>query len=260
MEYLKGITRKSNDFNNRNICYQNINHNKLIDFLRGQGYKFINHSLFDFAEKPTQIDNQFYSTREKLITSQTLFGRIYKDLWYHLILNFKLKWAIHRFHAKLFEGIEYIYNQTIKTTKEHSLSPRFIYTHLTMPHYPYLFNSKGGKFSFEQAMDGGNKELYLEYLQYCNKQLIGLTDQILTNNKTPPIIILMSDHGFTKYDTSIDSNYNFSNINMVYLPDRNYTPFYDGVSNVNQFRILLNTQFNQKFPLLKDSSVYLVEY
>ena len=43
------------------------------------------------------------------------------------------------------------------------------------------------------------------------------------------------------------------------MPDGNNSGFYDGMSNVNQFRVLLNSQFKQKLPLLKDSTNFLIE-
>ena len=71
----------------------------------------------------------------------------------------------------------------------------------------------------------------------------------------------MSDHGFTKYDASaIDPSYNFNNMINVYLPDKNYSEFPDTISNVNLFRFILNKQFKQRLPLLKDSTIFLKEY
>ena len=130
-----------------------------------------------------------------------------------------------------------------------------------MPHYPYLFDRNGRRLSFEESQQGGRKDLYLEYLQYCNKQCLALADSILKKDKTGPIVILMSDHGFTKYDASaIDPSYNFDNMINIYLPDKNYSEFPDTISNVNLFRFILNKQFKQRLPLLKDSTIFLKEY
>ena len=130
-----------------------------------------------------------------------------------------------------------------------------------MPHYPYLFDRNGNQLSFEESQQEIRKDLYLDYLQYCNKQCLALTDSILKKDKTGPIIILMSDHGFTKYDPSaIDASYNFDNMINIYLPDKNYSGFPDTISNVNLFRFILNKQFKQRLPLLKDSTIFLKEY
>ena len=89
MNYLKGITNKANDIDNRNISYKTINKNALVNILNSLGYDFVNLSLFDFAGKPGVNNNEFYSTHEKLISSQTLSGRIKKDLWYHFVTTVK---------------------------------------------------------------------------------------------------------------------------------------------------------------------------
>jgi hypothetical protein len=49
------------------------------------------------------------------------------------------------------------------------------------------------------------------------------------------------------------------NLCAVFLPGCNYSGFYDGLSPVNTFRVILNSQFGQQFSLLKDSSIFLYE-
>ncbi len=70
----------------------------------------------------------------------------------------------------------------------------------------------------------------------------------------------MGDHGFRHFIKPVAMEYHFMNLNSVYLPGNNYAGFYDSISGVNQFRIILNKQFNQQFPLLKDSSSFMIEY
>jgi hypothetical protein len=69
----------------------------------------------------------------------------------------------------------------------------------------------------------------------------------------------MSDHGFKEFEKPVNEKYHFMNLSAVYFPNGNYFQSYEGLSNVNQFRLLLNSQFGQKLPLLKDSSFFLYE-
>ena len=71
--------------------------------------------------------------------------------------------------------------------------------------------------------------------------------------------MLMSDHGFHEFSEEVDQKYHFMNLNAVYLPSKNYSGFYDGITPVNQFRVLFNGLFQQKLPMLKDSSIFLWE-
>ncbi|MFZ1264285.1 MAG: hypothetical protein WAT34_12325, partial [Chitinophagaceae bacterium] len=97
-------------------------------------------------------------------------------------------------------------------------------------------------------------------LKYTNKILLELTGYIQSNNSKPAIIILMSDHGFRETD---DQNYlkysQMMNLNAIFFPNKDYSGFYKGITNVNQFRVILNSQFGQHLPLLKDSTSLLHE-
>jgi len=261
MNYLKGITGKANDISNRNISLETINKNTLVSILDSFGYDFVNFSLFDFAGKPGVSRNEFYSTHERLISSQTLTGRIKKDLWYHFVTTLGFRWAQNNWQKGLINVFEKEYNGTVMEAEKTSVKPRFVYTHFIMPHYPYLFDRNGNQLSFEESQQDGRKDLYLGFLQYCNKQCLVLVDTILKTDKTRPVVILMSDHGFTKYDPSTtDPSYNFNNVINIYFPGKNYEEFPDSLSNVNLFRFILNKQFNQQLPFLKDSTIFLKEY
>jgi phosphoglycerol transferase MdoB-like AlkP superfamily enzyme len=128
-----------------------------------------------------------------------------------------------------------------------------------MPHYPYYFDKNGKEQPFETLLEGkqGNKAAYIEYLQYANKKLLELIDHILTSSATAPIIVLMGDHGFRHFDKPVESKYYFLNLASVYLPSKNYTGFSDSLSGINFFRTILNTNFGQHLPYLKDSTSYL---
>jgi len=82
-----------------------------------------------------------------------------------------------------------------------------------------------------------------------------LVDSILSASPTPPIVVLLGDHGFRHPEIKMDRKYDFMNLNAVYFPDRNYSMFYDGISNVNEFRIIFNTYLGQHLSLIKDSSI-----
>ena len=90
--------------------------------------------------------------------------------------------------------------------------------------------------------------------------MLSLIDAIMQKEHSKPIIILMSDHGFTKYDRKLGQSYNFQNAINLYLPAQDYSKVPDTLSNVNLFRVLLNQQFKQQLPMLKDSVSFLQEH
>jgi hypothetical protein len=98
---------------------------------------------------------------------------------------------------------------------------------------------------------------FAEYVQYVNGRLLSLIDHIKKKSVKPPVIILMGDHGFRHFNDSTGKEYYFMNLSAVHLPSGNYSGFYDSSSSVNQFRTILNKQFNQKLTLQKDSTVFI---
>ena len=130
-----------------------------------------------------------------------------------------------------------------------------------IPHHPYYFDSSGHSASYKMLNDdyAFNRKAFISYLKYANKKFLELIDTILASSVVPPIILLMSDHSFREFGETVDDKYHFLNLNTVFLPDSNYSGFYKGQTNVNQFRIILNSQFGQHLPLLKDSTSFLLE-
>jgi phosphoglycerol transferase MdoB-like AlkP superfamily enzyme len=156
---------------------------------------------------------------------------------------------------------EDIYNLTKETIATTDNRPKFVFTHLHIPHYPYYFDHNGKEQPLEKLVEGNqvNKAMYVEYLQYGNKKYLELIDEILKHSKQPPVIILMGDHGFRHFETDVDPKYFYQNFVTLRLPGNNYTLFTDSLTNVNFFRVFLNTQFRQQLPLLKDSTTFIVE-
>ena len=139
--------------------------------------------------------------------------------------------------------------------------PRFIFSQLILPHHPYYYDSLGNRrTNLDQSPDvEQEKRDYVSYLVYTNKRLLSLVDSIRQNSVRPPVIMLMSDHGYRRFSHKKYEDYQFMTLNSILLPDKNYSGFYDGMSNVNQLRVLLNTQFGQRLPMLKDSTIFFIE-
>jgi hypothetical protein len=131
--------------------------------------------------------------------------------------------------------------------------PKFTYVHISIPHFPYVFSPDGemltdpGFYSGDRG-DAVNPEYqkqgYLDQVQYINKRIIPILQTIIHESKTPPIIVLMGDHGLR------DNNRN-ANLNAYYLP-KGYKDLYDSITPVNSFRIILNEYFGANYPLLPD--------
>jgi hypothetical protein len=234
--------------------------NKLQQFFRINGYTFTNLSGFDMEDHPGQSYSALLPHQTSYISDATFTKRIERDIFFNLFTRFNLKWAISEkaiYYSK--KANEYAVKTTIEISKEHR-TPQFVYTHLAMPHFPYLFDEAGKiRSAHEVVFRGRDTQLYIPYLKYANNQILKLIDQILENSTTPPIILFISDHGYRWLQEPFDKRYLFMNIEAVYTPDKKYSGYYNGISLVNVFRVLLNEEFGQKLKILPDRTNYLVE-
>lgn len=238
-----------------------IRNNRITSFFRKSGYTVYNYSMFDIKELASKNTSSFIPARTKLFTSQTLFDHLKKDVW----LNFARKAGLNSvLKNAVFENLIYnneIYQSSINNIHSADTARKFVYTHLSLPHYPYYFDSAGNQYSYQQIRSDvpGNIKSYTSYLQYTNRQLLKLVNEIFQHSSSPPVIILMSDHGYRSYPKGGDA-YVFVNLFSIYLPNKNYDLFNDSITNVNVFRSLLNSTFCQQLPLKKDTTITIENY
>lgn len=262
MQYLQGIGNRKSNLAGINLAYERLNENPLFSFLTSRNYEIENLSVFHVADQPPITERGFLVTGTNLITSHTFLSRLDRDIRFNLVSKYKIKSEMKRVTGQIHDANNRVTEKMMELAKDTTRRrPRFIYAHLTMPHYPYYFDRNGKPYPVEMLTEENKyrRKEFTEYLQWCNKQYLRIVDHILANSKTPPIILLMGDHGFRHFKEPVDTSYHFMVLNSAYFPNKNYGSFYPGMSNVNQFRILLNTQFGQKLPLLRDSTSFLLE-
>ncbi len=258
MDYLD-LAGKDRDKPDLTYCYEKIRDNTLLQFLRSAGYDFYNYSVFDFEGQPARTRETFLPAKTRLITAQTFLSRFDKEIRFNLVSRWKSKKNLEILTYYNKTNNENIYSLTRELAEQKTARPKFVYAHLMMPHYPYYYDRNGKEKPFETLLEGNqsNKESYIEYLQYCNKKFIELIEHILRSSATPPIIVLAGDHGFRHFSEPVESKYYFLNLVSVHLPSKNYNGFNDSLTGVNLFRAVLNAQYEQHLPFLKDSTSYL---
>jgi len=136
--------------------------------------------------------------------------------------------------------------------------PKFVFVHLMVPHPPFIFTPDGslikddlyyredmGLPSTEELFQKG----YANQVAFLDNRLPELLQAIITQSKTPPIIVLQGDHG-------IRSENRMQILNAYYLPDNGADQLYESISPVNSFRYIFNHYFGTNYPLLEDKSYY----
>ena len=242
-------------------CNYLIRNNRVTTFLERNGYEILNYSIFDLENKPALTEQYFLPQTRKLITERTFFNRVSADIGWHLWSRLKLPFNPKNPFLRHIENNTYFLSLLNKTAIAKSAQPRFIYAHLLLPHSPFFFDKNGKRRDQGTVFtedDYNTPSSYLEYLQYTNGILRNLVDTIISNNPQA-VIILMGDHGYRLKSKEPHPAHHFNNLNAVYYPDKNYAGLYKNISGCNQFRVIFNKLFDQNFPLIKDSTVYIID-
>ena len=154
--------------------------------------------------------------------------------------------------------------------------PKIVYTHIMAPHPPFVFDQNGNPIQPERPFNlwdesdyiGGQDAYwngYREQVIFINTEIIDAIDAILANSETPPIILVMGDHGpASMFNWDLNEPgclwERTSNLYALLLPGhQNDRTLYSSISSVNSFRVIFNTYFGTDIPLLEDKT-YLMSW
>lgn len=256
MRYLTGLNEKLRE-NYKDIlfCRELIKNNVFTNYLQStMGYEIYNFSFFDVGNQRRVVQN-ILTTNTNILAGNTLFHKL------------KYTFGARLASVKKIENIkltEYVDNQKIEALLKESLEvhnrkPKFVYAHFNMPHWPYFFDSAGIQTPVDSLTEAykTNKKAYIQYLTYTNNKILNLIDEIKQKSKRQSVIMLISDHGFRQLPPDTEKKYYFMNLSSIFLPTGKYGTLYDEMSNVNLLRAFLKHQFNQSWPMLPDSSIFI---
>jgi hypothetical protein len=238
--------------------FRTIKSNPVTACVKSMGYDIKNLSFFDMDGIPAGYSSGALPEKVQLVMSQTMYYRTRKNLRVFLTEKGFLHQTAGSEEAQLINKQETVMQRTLSEVRVAGQKPVFVYSHLFLPHQPFLLDSNDHRTHIfereDQLSPDSSDALYLQYQVYTNKRMTRLISELKKATGNKAVILLMSDHGYHQARTS-DPKLKFYNLNAVYLPDKNYAAWYNGMSNVNQFRALFNTLFHQQMPLLPDSIV-----
>lgn len=258
MQYVNNFTdmigKKSID---RSAPYKMIEDNVVANFLKLQGYKFINISS-GFKRGPTgymrYADFNFYQAglKEfiKLLISRTVWNPFMK------------------YFAEDDKIIRLLYFISILPKLDKIKSPKFVLAHIITQSFPQ------GQGLIRKIMKGEissmaeKKLIAAKYITFINDNLKKIVDHLLSQSKNPPIIILQSDHGSRVMNFDHPGKLQKEGLtdgmlrecmgifNAYYLPQKDNNLLYSSITPVNTFRLIFNLYFNANYEILNDHCYY----
>lgn len=246
-EYLPGVS--------------SVYSSELIPILKKEGYQIINHSTFNINGHPASIKPFDIYDIYSLYQRHNIFKKINTDIGWLIkqTLNIHVPYQDDPEYVKQKDiHFEKTFNALLRTSISPSEQPRFIYGHLVLPHLPSAFDSLGNRIkpASNSSTKKSPKERYIEVVILTRKKLMQIIRSIILNSKRPALIIVQGDHGF-RFPDKEKQELEFANLSAMYFYNKDYRLLHDSLSNVNTFRIVLNTFFKKNYPLLKDTSYYL---
>jgi hypothetical protein len=263
LDYILPLKPSDNGFSYYNSTIAN---NRVFSLLKQSGYKTIS---FDSGYTFSAIHNAdiYYSKVLPLseFESFLLVNTPIETLSNILGLEVPTYFT-YRSHR---ERINYIF-KTLQNIPDLA-GPKVIFAHILSPHPPFVFDRNGNPVEPGlpyQIFDGmgtqGSKEDYLHgyrnQVTFVNNQVLHTVDAILEKSKTPPVIILMGDHGpgsMFKVDMQAPGCLweRTGNLEAFLLPGHISDPqLYSSISPVNSLRLVFNLYFNADLPLLEDKT------
>jgi hypothetical protein len=228
------------------------------ELLHKAGYNIKNFGLFDLKSKRVLTTTYFSHYYEDLINLQTFWGRIKRDIWWNIEVRLH-KNAERKNIEKEVERNTINFKETINELKTEEATPKFIYSHIMMPHSPFFFNKNGtplenALYTFDHL---DIDTLYLNQLIYTNTWIREIIESIPLGRKRPLVVIIQGDHGFRSDLPILIRERQFMNLNAFYFDDKAYTLLHNSISPVNTFRVIFNKYFHANIPLLRDSTIFL---
>jgi hypothetical protein len=135
--------------------------------------------------------------------------------------------------------------------------PTFAFVHLLVPHVPFVFAPDGSIvsdplfYNGDKAWPGDDVHRTLGYanqVEFIDRKMVEIMRAILAESVTPPIIVIMGDHGLLG-----ENRYEI--LNAYYLPAGGSRELYPSITPVNSFRVIFDVFFGSHYDLLPDVSL-----
>lgn len=127
--------------------------------------------------------------------------------------------------------------------------PKFVFAHVLLPHYPYLFGPDGERLTSPPKSE---REAYRDQAIFTSRMALEAIRQIVEQSEDPPIILIHADHGADREFGG--PRQRFAILNAYLLPMACDGSIYPTITPINSFRVVFDCAFNAQLDPLPDVS------
>ena len=227
-----------------------INKNNAVRFLQSKGYTIVVFEELSWLHPSIQFADTDYLV--EVNTRATGDLNLLFDEFGMLVADNTILHAFSNFNRQRYTP----HINMLKTTLEQIpqlddiSSPKFVFSHLMIPHAPFLYDRNG---NLLDAQNFSNYDYYEAYWIYSTKYIEQMVTGILENSdpEHPPVIILQSDHGARirqeKYNFPAD--YSTDILFAMYLPGFDTAVLRQDENPINTLPIVFNHYLGENIPL-----------
>ena len=246
--------------------FQDIADNRVMRYLKSRGYTIV---VFDEtnmgypAAKSINADFLYEFGSPAIPQSGKRSYEFYFDEFGELVVDNTMLYAFsrnYRGNSPQISQHSNMINFTVNHITDKDVpSPKFVYIHLLLPHAPFVFRPDGSHADTDNAT---NWNYYIDNYKFAIKVAEAMVNKILSesDSKTPPIIILQSDHGARNQEGKDGKNVILKNypeeyktliLYALHIPGYDYSDLPQDIDPINTFPLIFNHLFGEEIDLLE---------
>jgi len=248
----------------RTLLFELIKHSSLRRSLEEIGYSTYN--IVSYQPLAWEDASHYIATDANSISnsSQTVIVNSFESLVSEpTLVKPLLKLMAKHVQSENFVPIDYLYADDARqqlfiqeklTEIIADRGPKFVFTHINIPHPPYVFNADGSLIENPPPLPWVTPipwddylDYYSNHVQYIDSAILPIVKNILNSSDNPPVIILVGDHG-------ADSANRLGILSAYFLPEDLAADIPEDTSLVNSFRYVFNYVFGAELPILENKS------
>ena len=257
------VTRIANDAGARSTDYSLpkflIENNRAARFLKSRGYKYLlfPSAWWDATQYSPLADSIWAAPSTFNVRDALRRTELRSVVWGSTLLRPALR-KPKLPDLRKFESLERVPSDT---------APTFAFVHMLLPHLPFVYDANCQPLAqpitdSEEKDSPAQRAAYLAQMRCVDRLTVDAVRTILARSSTPPVILILGDHGsrfsdvrFYEHPESVSREFvqeRFGAFAAAYLPDGGGDAFERPITLVNVLRHVLSYYFGADLPPLPD--------